>query len=102
MTLSSKLEYERNQYYKLQEKLEIIESYINNCIENLDEASISLDKFFIIDNDSIDNFYFKNKNADLKELINVINETIKPNIKQKINYLSEELLKIEKNNMIKE
>ena len=96
MTLSSKLEYERNQYYKLQEKLEIIESYINNCIESIDEASISLDKFFIIDDNSIDNFYLKNKISDLKELINVINETIKPNINQKINYLSEELLKIEK------
>ena len=100
MSLISKLEYERNQYYKLQEKIDILIEYLNKSIEHIDETSIVLDKSFLIDNSNIDNFFFKEKITNIKDIIKVINETITPNITQKINSLSEEIKNLENNNMV--
>ena len=100
MSLISKLEYERNQYYKLQEKIDVLIEYLNKSIEHIDETSIVLDKSFLIDNSNIDNFFFKEKITNIKDIIKVINETIIPNITQKINSLSEEIKNLENNNMV--
>lgn len=78
-------EYEINKYCKLLENINILEEKLNDCIDNIDDASISLDTYFNINGDNIDNYYFKRSTDKIKHIIGVLNKTIKPAILDKIN-----------------
>ncbi len=78
-------EYEINKYYKLLDNINELEKRLNDCIENIDDASISLDTYFNINGDNIDNYYFKRSVDKIKYILGVLNKTIKPAIIEKIN-----------------
>lgn len=78
-------EYEINKYYKLLDNINELEKRLNDCIENIDDASISLDTYFNINGDNIDNYYFKRSVDKIKYILGVLSKTIKPAIIEKIN-----------------
>ena len=78
-------EYEINKYYKLLDNINELEKRLNDCIENIDDASISLDTYFNINEDNIDNYYFKRSVDKIKYILGVLSKTIKPAIIEKIN-----------------
>lgn len=91
MTIVSKLEYERNCYYKLKEEITSICNILTNNIDDIDESSIILEKSYVINEKNIFENKYKSILKRLEEINVVLLDTILPNIEYKIESITDEI-----------
>lgn len=88
MNITSKFENELNRYHKLKTDLINISNSLISSIDNIDEASIQLDNYYLLDDNSVDNKIFKDSIKEISSALNILNDTILPAIDAKIEQLN--------------
>lgn len=95
MTVISNLEYDRNCYFELRDKIKNICTDINTNINNLSQTKQNIDKYLKIDDVNNPHQSLSNKIEELKEIYNNLINNVIPAINSKIDSINNNIKDIQ-------
>ena len=97
MTVISNLEYDRNCYFELRDKIKNICTDMNTNINNLSQTKQNIDKYLKIDDVNNPHQSLSNKIEELKEIYNNLINNVIPAINSKIDSINNNIKDIQGN-----
>ncbi len=95
MTVISNLEYDRNCYFELRDKIKNICTDMNTNINNLSQTKQNIDKYLKIDDVNNPHQSLSNKIEELKEIYNNLINNVIPAINSKIDSINNNIKDIQ-------
>lgn len=95
MTVISNLEYEKNCYFELRDKIKNICTDMNTNINNLNQTKQNIDKYLIIDDIDTPHQSLSNKIEELKDIYNNLINNVIPAINSKIDSINSSIKEIQ-------
>lgn len=95
MTVISNLEYDKNCYFELRDKIKNICTDMNTNINNLSQTKQNIDKYLKIDDVNNPHQSLSNKIEELKEIYNNLINNVIPAINSKIDSINNNIKDIQ-------